>query len=303
MLTKYISRVVLLSVCLIPLEIFAQTVDKSLLVTDTASTESKGSVHALYAGGGYGSNMIYLGSTISQDHAFGYASLSYGLKNELFATVSAVHLSGLTPYVAFYIGSINYSHVFNKWFDISAGIYRYEVDPSLTDTLFSSFTYGDVTFGFDWKLIYSKISAGGLFSEGNQAYFQFRNSRYFQTPEFLKHKVNISFDPYVNLLFGTLTEVKSTTETAYYYSVSSPYRKWRYSGTGSTTGTPYTSTSYSYENRFGLLEIDFGLPVALNTDFMTIEAEPSYVIPFYDDAYYPGAKGFIFSLSIYFRIF
>jgi hypothetical protein len=51
------------------------------------------------------------------------------------------------------------------------------------------------------------------------------------------------------------------------------------------------------------MEIDFGLPVAFNTDFMTIEAEPSYVIPLYDDTFYPGAKGFIFSLSVFFRIF
>jgi hypothetical protein len=302
-LPKYIYGVLLVSLWMLPFSIYARTGDESSQVTDTAKAESKGSAHALYAGGGYGSNMIYLGSTISQDHPYGHASLSYGLKNELFATVSAVHLSGLKPYMAFYIGSVSYSHVFNKWFDISAGVYRYQVDPSLTDTLFSSFTYGDVTLGFDWKLIYTKISAGGLFSEGNQAYFQFRNSRYFQTPEFFKGKANISFDPYVNLLFGTLTEVKSTTDTAYYYSVSSPYRKWRYSGSGSTTGNPSTSTSYSYVSRFGLLEIDFGLPVALNTDFMTIEAEPSYVIPLYDDTYYPGAKGFIFSLSLFFRIF
>jgi hypothetical protein len=207
--------------------------------------------------------------------------------------------------MAFYIGSISYSHVFNNWFDIATGVYRYQVDPSLTDTLFPSFTYSDLTLGFDWNLIYSKISAGGLFSESNQVYFQLRNSRYFQTPEIFKGRANISFDPYVNLLFGTLTEVVSNTDTAYYYSVASPYRKWRKGGMGTGTGTgiPYTSTSYSYENRFGLLEIDFGLPLALNTDFMTIEAEPSYVIPLYDDTHYPGAKGFIFSLSMFFRIF
>ena len=242
--------------------------------------------------------MIYLGSTISQDHPYGYGSVSYGFKNELFASVSAVHLSGPGPFMSFYIGSLSYSHPFNNWFDISAGVYRYQVDPSLTDTLFDSFTYGDVTLGFDWKLIYTKISAGSLFSDISQAFFQIRNSRYFQTPEFFRGKANFSFDPYVNLLSGTITEVESTTETSYYYSVSSPYRKWRKNGQGSST-----STTYSYSDRFGLLEIDLGIPVAFNTDFMTIEAEPSYVIPLYDDTFYPGAKGFIFQLSLFFRIF
>jgi hypothetical protein len=266
---------------------------------DTLNNGLKNSLHSLYAGAGFGSNMVYLGSTISQDNPYTYGSLTYGFRNEIFASVAAVHLSRLNPYLAFYIGSLNYSHTFNNWFDISAGIYRYEVVPSLEDTLFNSFTYSDLTLGFDWKLLYSKISAGGLFSTENQVFFQLRNSRYFQTPEFFNGKVNISFDPYVNLLLGTLTEVETSTETAYYYSISSPYRKWRNSGHVTAT----TDTIYSYSGRFGLLEIDFGIPVAFNTNFMTIEFEPSYVVPFYDDDYYLSTKGFVFNLSIIFRIF
>jgi len=296
--SENILKIALSVLLLVPPAISAQTANKPLPASDTVKTGENGSSHALYSGGGYGSNMIYLGSTISQDHPYGYGSVSYGFKNELFASVSAVHLSGLDPFLAFYIGSLSYSHPFNNWFDISAGVYRYQVDPSLTDTLFDSFTFGDVTLGFDWKLIYTKISAGSLFSDFSQAFFQIRNSRYFQTPEFFRGKANFSFDPYVNLLSGTITEVQSATETSYYYSVSSPYRKWRNNGQGSST-----STTYSYSDRFGLLEIDLGIPVAFNTDFMTIEAEPSYVIPLYDDTYYPGAKGFIFQLSLFFRIF
>lgn len=297
-MSETILKIALSVLLLVPPGLSAQNAGKLLPESDTLKTGTKESSHALYSGGGYGSNMIYLGSTISQDHPYGYGSVSYGFKNELFASVSAVHLSGLDPFMAFYIGSLSYSHPFNNWFDISAGVYRYQVDQSLTDTLFDSFTFGDVTLGFDWKLIYTKISAGSLFSDFSQAFFQIRNSRYFQTPEFFRGKANFSFDPYINLLSGTITEVQSATETSYYYSVSSPYRKWRNNGQGSST-----TTTYSYSDRFGLLEIDLGIPVAFNTDFMTIEAEPSYIIPLYDDTYYPGAKGFIFQLSLFFRIF
>ena len=297
-LSEYILKTALSVLLLVPQGLSAQNSGNLQPASDTTKAGLKASSHALYSGGGYGSNMIYLGSTISQDHPYGYGSVSYGFKNELFASVSAVHLSGTNPFLAFYIGSLSYSHPFNDWFDISAGAYRYQVDPSLTDTLFISFTFGDVTLGFDWKLIYTKISAGGLFSDINRPFFQVRNSRYFQTPEFLRGKANFSFDPYVNLLAGTITEVESTSETSYYYSVSSPYRKWRNKGHGSST-----TTTFSYTDRFGLLEIDLGIPVAFNTDFMTIEAEPSYVIPLYNDTYYPGAKGFIFQLSLFFRIF
>jgi len=183
--------------------------------------------------------------------------------------------------------------VFNSWFDISAGLYRYQVPASLTDTLFSSFTYADLTLGFDWRLIYSKISAGGLFAGETQAYFQLRNSRYFKTPDFFKGRANISFDPYVDLLFGTLIE--STTSTERMVMIPTPSRQWgRFWHSTSTT---------SYSKKQGLMEVDFGLPVAFNTDHMTIEAEPGYLLPVHADPDYPGSKGFIFQLSVFFRIF
>lgn len=282
---------------LLPSGVLAQTGSKiSLPGNDTSKTESKVLRHSLYTGAGYGSNMIYLGSTISQNQPYGYGNLTCGFKNQLYASVSAVHLSGLDPFLAFYIGALNYSHVFNSWFDISAGAYRYQVPSSLTDTLFSSFTYGDLTLGFDWKLLYSKLSVGGLFSEENQAYFQFRNSRYFQTPEFFKGKANISFDPYANLLFGTLIEVETSTETS--VVASSPGRKWRLNNT-----TQGTTTNIASSKKFGIMEIDFGFPVALNTDFMTIEAEVNYVLPLYNDPVYRSPKGLVFLLSGFFRIF
>jgi hypothetical protein len=279
---------------LIPQIVLSQADSLSVVQeAETTGTVYAGSRHSLYTGMGYGSNMIYLGSTISQDQPFGYGSLTYGFNNEFFATVSAIHLSGLDPFVAFYTGSLSYSHVFNSWFDISTGLYRYQVAPSLADTLFSNFTYGDLTLGFDWRLIYSKISVGGLISDENRIFFQLRNSRYFQTPEIFNGKANISFDPYINLLFGTLIEVETITGTT--VTISPPYRKWRTDGQG--------TTSTVYSRKFGIMDIDFGLPVAINTDFMTIEAEAGYVLPVYEDPDFPGTKGFILLLSGYFRIF
>lgn len=255
--------------------------------------------HALYGGTGYGSNMIYLGSTISQNQPYGYAAISYGFRGEFFAGLSSVHLAGMDPFRAFDIGSINYNHVFNSWFDISAGVYGYKVADSLTDTLFNDFLYGDVTLGLDWKLIYSRFSAGALLSDDNLAYFQLRNSRYFSTPEFFKKKVYVSFDPYVNLLMGTLFKADIITETS--YSVSPVYRR-----RGMTTSPDTVNTTYTYSDYrkvFRLMEVDLGIPVAFNTDFITLEAEASYVFPVHDDPLYQAPKGFIFLLSCYFRFF
>jgi hypothetical protein len=51
------------------------------------------------------------------------------------------------------------------------------------------------------------------------------------------------------------------------------------------------------------MEIDFGLPVAFSTDRISIEAEGSYVLPLYNDSYFPGPEGFVFIISGIFRIF
>jgi hypothetical protein len=291
-----ISKLCCLLLTLIPLFGSAQTAMKAALPdSDSSKTESIAKKHSFFAGTGYGSNMIYLGSTISQNQPYFYGNLTYGFKNKLYASVSSVHLSGLDPFLAFYIGSLNFSHTFNSWFDIAAGVYRYQIPVSLSDTLFSSFTYSDLTLGVDWKLLYSKLSFGGLISEENQFYFQLRNSRYFQTPEFFRGKANVSFDPYLNLLFGSLFELKTTTETS--VIASSPGRKWKKNTNQST------STNTSYLKKFGLMEVDFGIPVALNTDKMTIEAEVSYTLPAYSNPAYPVPEGFVFLLSAFFRIF
>jgi len=285
-------KIVVVLMILFPLNALSQQEVKTQIQgNDSVRASSRESIHSLFTGIGYGSNMIYMGSTISQDQPYGYASLSYGFNDELFASVSAIHLSDSNPYLSFYIGSLYYSHTFNSWFDISSGIYRYQVESSLTDSLFNSFTYGDISLGFDWKLVYSTISLGGLFSDENQAYFQIKNSRFFKTNEFIKDKIYVSFDPYVNLLFGTLLKIETGTGST--FNISPPYRKW----------TSISQSGTNTSRTFGILEVDFGLPVAFNSDIITVEAEPAYVFPVYDDPDFPGLKGFVFLLSAFFKIF
>jgi hypothetical protein len=277
----------------------------SLQKEDTLNLAYEGSGHAFYTGAGYGNNMIYMGSTISHNQPFGYTALSYGFNNEFYATVSAVHLSDVNPFMAFYAGSLNYNHVFNSWFDISTGVYRCQVPASLADTILRNFTYGDLTVGIDWKLIYSKISVGTLLSEENQTYFQIRNSRYFQTPEFSNKKFYISFDPYISLLLGPRYKIVSTSDT---YLLNSPvYQNLGSNSQNKITRPVTTATAIAinttYSRDFGFKEIDFGLPVTFNSDRIAMEAEANYVLPLYNDSYFPGPKGFIFSISCFFRIF
>jgi len=299
------TRILIISILLtlIPLSALPQEkFSSSTVLPDTLPLKTTVSPHAFYAGLGFGNNMV-LGSTYSQDQPFYYGSLIYGYNNEFFFFFSTFHLSAFDPFLAYHTFSANYCHVFNSWFDISTGISRYQVSGDLTDTLFNSFLYGDFTLGIDWKLLYSKLSVGVLFAETTNAYFQMRNSRYFQTPDFFNGKAFISFDPYASLLFGSLTETITSEGTT--IGITSPIHtsgsgKTTTGGAGSSGGSSSTTKTSTF---FGLMEVDLGLPVGFNIGKLTVEAEPGYVVPIYTVADLPSPKGFVFMLTCSFKIF
>jgi len=270
----------------------ADTLSKSGKYHD-AGTDSSSNIHSLYAGVGSGSNMIYLGSTISHDQPFYSTALTYGYKSSLYASASASHLKGVNPYVAFYSLSCSYSHSFSSWFDISANIAGYKTSESLQETLFSDFAFINFTTGFDWKLIYTKLSFSGLISEDNRGYLQVRNSRYFETPELFKGKARISFDPNIDILFGELVKIETITGVTK-FGASPPFRHFNKNP---------NSTTDSYSSKFGLMDFEFSLPVTFSYSNLSIEAEASYILPAFTNPDYPAPKGFSFFLSAYFRIF
>jgi len=280
-------------VILFPFSLNAQ--EDTLSVTQDQYPENTGetvSTHSFYTGAGLGNNMVYMGSSISQDKPYYYGNLTYGFKDKLYASVTSFHLAAYEPFLSFNTFSLNYSQTFNSWFDISLGLSRYQVNKQLADTLFNSFVYGDATFGFDWRILYTKLSAGGIFSESSGIYFQVRNSRYFETPPFFNGKAYISFDPNINMLFGTLTE--TTTADGTVTGVTQPFNSKKSSGRNSSETT---------RDYFSLMEVDLDFPVAFNYSNLTIEVEAGYILPLYSDTDPMNPKGFSFLLSCYFRIF
>lgn len=272
--------------------------DQSSMVSageDTSAVNTAAGARALYGGIGYGNNMIYLGSTISQGQPYAYSALSYAVSNEFYISISSIHLSGFSPILPINSGSVSWSHVFNSWFDISAGLYGYLVAPSLRDSLFGNFLYSDLTLGFDWRILYSKISLGGIVSAYSQAYVQFRNSRYFETPDIFGGRANISFDPYFNIIAGTIITAETVTSSD---TVSSGFPPF-----GKPFGIPSATSSTIYSRKFGLLEADIGLPVSLNFNKFSIEVEAGYVLPLSSDYSAYISKGFVLTASAYFRIF
>jgi len=280
----------LVNIVLFFLPLLASAQDSSTAVKKNQEDRSDGSFSSLYASIGFANNMNYMGSNLSDDKPLFSGSLTYGFKEEFYASVSLNHLSAFDPLLAFSTFSLSYDHEFNSWLDISLSVSRYQVNSSLSDTLFNSFFYGSLTAGFDWKIIYTNISLGAAFSESGSTYLQIRNSRYFETPSFLKGKAFITFYPYVNLMLGTLTKTVTSEGTS--IGVTPPFRTPK-----SGQGSGGTTTTY-----FGVMEVDLGIPVGFNMGNITIEAEPGYVLPAYSATDVTTPKGFTMFLNVYFRI-
>lgn len=255
------------------------------------------SFHSLYTGIGYGNNMIYMGSNVSNDQPFYSGSITYGFKNELFLSLSANHLSAFDPFLAFSDLSLSYIHDFSSWLDLSLSVSRYQVNRELTDTLFNNFFYGNLAAGFDWNIFYTNISVGGIFSESSGVYFNLKNSRYIKTPELFNGNGYFYFDPYLNLLFGTLTKTVTSDGTS--IGVSPPFKTGKSSGGGGGGGNiSGTTTTF-----FSLMEVDLGLPIGFTIGKLTIEAEPGYVLPAYSDDENQSPKGFTLFLNLNYMIF
>jgi hypothetical protein len=256
----------------------------------------KESAHSLYAGLGFSNNMVYMGSNISQDKPVYSGSLTYGYKNKLFASAGVNHLAAFNQAVAFSTFTLSYLQDINSWLDISMNVSRYQVNVNLTDTLFNNFFYGSIAAGIDWKILYTNLSAGGIFSESSNLYFQLKNSRYFETPKIMNGKAYFSFDPYVNLLFGTLT--RTTTADGTTIGVTPPFKINKSPSGGGGGGSSGTTSTF-----FSLIEANFGIPVAFNLGKLSVEADPGYILPAYSNTGTESPKGFTFFLNISYKIF
>ncbi|MCX6335239.1 MAG: hypothetical protein NT092_13235 [Bacteroidia bacterium] len=248
--------------------------------------------NSLFAGVGYGSNMIWLGSTISGNHPYYSAALTYGFGKGLYLTASSSYVTGLKLFPSFYCLSSSYGHSVNKWFDISSSLAGYKTREALRDTLFSDFGYVNFITGFDWKILYTRISLSGVISEDLKGYIQIINSRYFKTGAFLNGDSYVSFNPEFSILAGEIIEIVTQTGTKK-YGLSPPFRHYKKNS---------TVTTESYTSKFGVIDFEFSVPVDFNYKSFSIELEPGFVLPAYKNPEYPAPDGFSVYISIYLRI-
>lgn len=279
-----IYKFILAATCFVLLFISYEKVLGQELTTDSVTVNKAGSKHALYAGVGFGSNMLFSGVSLSGNQPYLSTDLLYSYNKNWMVSAIFYNLPGVDPALAFYDLSIAYRKTFNSHLDAGITLSRYSTASSLQDQYFGNFTYLSVSAGLDWRILYTKAVFSTMLEQDGASYLQIKNSHYFSTPDFFKGKAFFSFDPSVNMVFGDRYQTDEiTTQVG-----------------GGNNQTPVNSTLY--KSSFGLLDMEFSIPVALNIGRATFEMEPLYYLPIHKDPDFPANKGMFFFLNLYFKI-
>jgi hypothetical protein len=286
---------ILLSVLLVSvMNIYGQADSTRTVKTDSSvSASATAGKHTLFATAGFGSNMLFLGSSMSSGNPFYSGGLVYGYRSSLYLSAGATHISGTTPFLAYYSAGLDYKHTFNSWLDISANMSGYTMSRSASSTLFNDFGYASFTAGFDWRILYTKVTGAVLYSGQAKGYLQISNSRYFQSPYFMKGKAFVSFYPEINLLMGEIVTADTTTVSGSRTYVP-PFMRIR---------RDRLPPQVTYSSRFGPVFFEFSAPVSFSYGRMSLEATPCYLLPAFRSNVMKAPEGFTFFMTATFRIF
>ncbi len=274
-------------------QLFSQS--ETTLPGDTAVSEEAGlaafSKHSVFAGTGFGNDLLYTGSSLSDHQSFVSVNLTYSFMGKFWTSANVYNLPGMEAVLPLYDLSAGYNHVFNDYFDIAASLSWYHSSADFEE-LYGSFAYLRLSGGFDWFWIYTKLTTGSILGDNAGMYLYLRNSRYFRTATFGNSDNYISFDPNVNILFGNYSQIQPIIRN-----------RGNNADRPGMGGPGPDSILSENSNQFTLLQTEFSVPVAFYFHDFTFEAEPLYLIPVTTDENNPMAKGFFFYLNVSYRIF
>ncbi len=262
-------------------------------ITPSKPATLKASNHSFFMGSGYGSNLLYAGSSISDNQSYLSADFTYSFMSSFWSSLILYNLPGKQVTIPLYDIAAGYNHTFNKWFDASVSLSSYQTSSQIKDELYENFAYFRMSLGFDWMYVYTRPGIGKILEKDSGIYLYVRNSRYMSTPVFGKGKSYFSFDPSVNFLFGNYSQLQSITQ---------PHLPER-GRPGRPDQTIGTTETYEITDSFTMIQTEFSLPVAFAFYNFSFEAEPVYLIPMLDDEAYAATKGFHFFFNIIYRVF
>ncbi|MEE4177623.1 MAG: hypothetical protein V2I46_08945 [Bacteroides sp.] len=254
------------------------------------SLADKEPAHQFFAGAGYGSDLIYYGTSVSGNQPYFSGELIYAWEKGLWAAAAFYHLPEQEPFFSFVDLSVGYSYVFNKVFDAGLSVSQYHGGESIDTTFYADYTFLSASLGVDWRLLYTTFTPGWLLAEENSFYLVVDNTHYFRTPSFGKKDSYFTFNPGVSFLFGSYAWLR------------------QYGGQGGggqgpgPGGNRNTYATTVEEEDFRMLDMQLSIPVEFYLDRLSIEFEPAYFLNFIGDENGDTEGRFFFTLGFYYKI-
>lgn len=254
------------------------------------SLDSKTKDHQFFTGAGYGSDLIYYGTSVSGNQPFFSAEMLYAWDKGIWASAGLFHLTEKDPFFSFVDLSAGYSYVFNKVFDAGLSLSQYHGGESIDTTFFSDYTFLGANLGIDWLILYTTIMPGWMLAEENSFYLLVDNTHFFKTPALGKKGSYFTFNPGVSLLFGNYAWLR------HFRGQGNGGQGPGYGGNNEGFSTPLV------EEDFRLLDMQLSLPVEYFFGRLSVEFEPAYFINFISNQNGDKEGRFFFTLGLYYKI-
>lgn len=230
----------------------------------------------VFFGLSYGSNSSFLGRYQAKLLPYYSADVSYKSKTGLWLSLFTYDVANSNSFIDEVDVMLGWTKDLSKRVDASLYYTRYFFTGSseLIKASVANTTSGAI--GYDWRILYSKISAHYIFGDMHDFFVVFENSRYFEVPGFFDDQDYFSCDPKISIISGTQTFVDTyyINQGTPLVNPGNPSRGGRPSGGGTTT-----TAEQSSQTTFSVLSYELSLPIAYNKGRFAFEVNGRYSIP------------------------
>ena len=252
--------------------------------------DNQAAAHQFFAGAGYGSNLIYYGTSVSGDQPYFSAEMIYAWDKGFWASAGLFHLPDQEPFFSFTDFSTGFASVFNETFDAGISASFYHMEESIDTAFYSDYIFLGANLGIDWLVLYTTIMPGWLLAKENSFYLVVDNTHFFRTPAFGKREAYLTLNPGISFLFGS-------------YAWLRQYRRQGSGGQGpGYGGTLNKTTTTTAEVEFRLLDLQLSIPIEFFLGRFSLEFEPAYFFNFVQEINQETEERFFFTLGLYYKI-
>ena len=137
-------------------------------------------------------------------------------------------------------------------------------------------------------VLYTSLAPGWLLAEENSFYLLINNSHYLRTGNLGRKQSYFSFNPGISFTFGTYAWMRRIRRPG--------------AGNGPGFGNPINPIQTEIREDFRLLDLQISVPLAFNTNRLSLELEPAYFINFIEDQNIDSGGHFFFTMGLFFKI-